>query len=85
MGIKYEVTAKTGSYTDKQGNEKNRYMRLGVVMETKSGLALKIEGIPVNWDGWAYLNEPQEKQAPANAKADRPNENKPAEDDDIPW
>lgn len=63
MAIKYEVTAVTGKYTDKQGNEKNRYTKMGVIMETKNGFALKIEAIPVAWDGWAYLNEPQAKDA----------------------
>lgn len=63
MGIKYEVTAVTGKYTDKQGNEKNRYTKVGVVLETKNGLMLKVESIPVGWDGWAYLNEPREQKA----------------------
>lgn len=63
MGIKYEVTAVTGTYTDNNGNEKKRYTRMGAVLTTKNkGFCLKIEAIPVNWDGWAYLNEPEEKK-----------------------
>jgi hypothetical protein len=61
MGIKYEVTAVTGKYTDRNGNEKNRYTKVGVVLETKNGQMLKVESIPVGWDGWAYLNEPREQ------------------------
>ncbi len=59
MAVKYEVTAVTGKYTDRDGNEKNRYTKLGVILQTKNGFMLKVEAIPVGWDGWAYLNEPR--------------------------
>jgi len=61
MGIKYEVSAKTGEYQDKEGNTKARYIQMGVVIEGPRGLSLKLESIPVNWDGWAYLNTPKPK------------------------
>lgn len=61
MGIKYEVSAKTGEYQDKEGNTKAQYIRMGVVIEGPKGLSLKLESIPVNWDGWAYLNTPKPK------------------------
>lgn len=59
MSKQYEVVAVTGKYTDKEGNEKSRYMNIGVVIQTKNGLMLKMEAAPVGWDGWAYLNEPK--------------------------
>ena len=68
MGIKYEVSAKTGEYQDKEGNTKARYIQMGVVIEGPRGLSLKLESIPVNWDGWAYLNTPKPKEVYA-AKA----------------
>ena len=75
MGVKYEVTAITGKYTDREGKEKNRYAKLGVVMDTKNGPMLKLETIPVGWDGFAYLNEPRTD--------DRPK--KQSNDDDPPF
>ena len=77
MGILYEVVAVTGTYTDKDGKEKKRYTKLGVVMDTKNGPMLKLESVPVGWDGWAYMNEPQ-------AKDERPKA-KPADTDEIPF
>ena len=59
MARKYEVTAVTGKYTDSTGAEKSRYQTLGSVIETKNGLMLKLEAMPIGWDGWAYLNEPK--------------------------
>ena len=70
MSRKFEVTAITGKYTDNQGNEKSRYLNIGAVIETRNGLMLKLEAVPVGWDGWAYRNEPkprdgQQRQQPA--------------------
>ena len=61
----YEVVAVVGKYTNKDGQEKNRYQRLGSVVETKSGLMLKMDLMPITeqgWSGWAYLNEPKPKE-----------------------
>lgn len=62
-----EVSVITGKYTNGQGQEKNRYTRIGSVIETKNGEMLKIDVTPVmegGWSGWAYLNEPREKKVP---------------------
>lgn len=72
MAKKYDVVAIVGKYTDKNGAEKNRYVNMGAVIEGKRGDMLKIESIPVGWDGWAYLNEPKERDAPRPAAAQRP-------------
>lgn len=76
MARKYEVTAVTGKYTDNTGKEKSRYQTLGSVIETKNGLMLKLESVPVGWDGWAYLNDPKprdeqprQQQRPAQAQS----------------
>jgi len=59
----YEVSVISGKYTNKDGQEKNRYQRIGSVIDTKNGLMLKIDCIPVvddGWSGWAYLNKPKD-------------------------
>ena len=74
--VKYELIAKTGTYTNKAGEEKNRWMKCGVVMETARGLSLKLEAVPIGSDGWFILSEPK--------PADKP---KPAQDiqEDAPF
>lgn len=62
MTRKYEVTAITGKYQDRDGNEKSRYQTIGAVIETKNGPMLKLESVPIGWDGWAYLNEPKARE-----------------------
>ena len=60
-----EITVITGQYTNKDGQQKNRYQRIGSVIDTKNGEMLKIDVIPLKdggWDGWAYMNEPREEQ-----------------------
>jgi len=91
MAILYKVAATSGKYTDKDGNEKSRYVDMGVVMETKNGPMLKLEAIPVGWDGWAYLNEPKaEDGKPRQERQARPARTAPKQDDvpfddDIPF
>lgn len=34
---KYDIAVKTGSYTDGQGQQKNRYMNIGAVMQGENG------------------------------------------------
>ena len=64
MAIIYEITVKDGTYQNKQGETKNSYQRIGVVMETKAGLMMKLRSIPIvdgGWNGMAYLNQPRPK------------------------
>lgn len=71
MSVKYEVLASTGKYTDKNGQEKSRWTKCGIVMETKNGgLALKMESMPVGneFNGWFTLAEPRPRdQQPAKS------------------
>lgn len=69
MSKKFDVVAITGKYTNSNGEEKSRYVTIGAVIETSKGLSLKLEAVPVGWDGWAGLYEPKAKDgAPARGK-----------------
>jgi len=70
-----EVRAKTGTDRD----DKPIYRVIGRVLDTKNGPMLKLDSIPLGWDGWAYISDPRPKDAPAPA-ARRPND-----DDDVPF
>lgn len=80
-----EISCIVGQYTNAQGEQKNRYQRIGSVINTKNGEMLKLDVIPLKdggWDGWAYMNDPKPKedyQAPQQRPA-------PSSfpDDDIP-
>ena len=67
MSKKYDVVAITGKYM-KDGAEKNRYVTIGAVIETSKGLSLKLEAVPVGWDGWAGLYEPKAKEGRADSR-----------------
>lgn len=54
----YDIRAKIGEY-EKDGETKSRYATIGAVLETKNGnQMIKVDMIPMDWDGFAYLNEP---------------------------
>jgi hypothetical protein len=63
MPITHNLVAKTGTYTNKNGEEKARWVRCGVAMTTKTGKqSFLIEQLPVNFDGWLNLADLDEKQ-----------------------
>ncbi len=86
MAVMFKVSATTGTYI-KDGQEKKRYADIGVVLETRAGPMLKLETIPVNWDGVAFLNDPNKrsdgKVAPTKQEAGLPSDD--FADDDIPF
>ena len=60
-----EISCIVGTYTNAQGQQKNRYQRIGSVIATKNGEMLKMDVIPLKeggWDGWAYINDPRPKE-----------------------
>lgn len=60
MALRYEVKADAGEYKDAQGVMKRKYIKIGVVIDGKNGgFTLKLESIPVGWNGWAFLSEPE--------------------------
>lgn len=81
--IRYEVKAKNGTYTDKTGQEKVRWHHMGVCFQNDKGqLSLKIDSLPLNWDGWVSLFEPKPKDG------SQPQQAAPAIEqmaDDIPF
>lgn len=81
MAKKFDVVASVGEYTNQQGETKKRFFNMGAAFETDKGLSIKIESIPVGWNGWANLYPPKDtggkpaetqpaKAAPANDDPD---------------
>ena len=73
------IKASIGSYTDKDGKTKNRYRTIGSVIETRAGQMIVIDLLPFNWDGRAFLNDPEPSDNPA------PRGQRPEAEDDIPF
>ena len=69
MAITHDLIAKAGEYTSKDGETKVRWHKCGVAMDTKNGgVALNIESLPVNFDGWLQMRTPLPKDgAPRKA------------------
>lgn len=56
MGVKYEIRAKTG-----EANGKAIYSKIGVVLEGDKGFSMRLNVIPLNWDGFAFFSEPEQR------------------------
>ena len=62
MAIKFDLISKAGEYTNKDGETKVRWHKCGVAIDTKDGgLALNIESLPINFDGWMQMKTPLPK------------------------
>lgn len=60
--VKKEISCIAGKYTNAQGQEKNRYIKIGSIIETRNGEMIKLDVVPLvagGWDGWAYINDPK--------------------------
>lgn len=78
---KYDVCVGTNGKDDK-----TYWNKVGVILQTEKGFRLKMESIPVAWDGWAALFEPKERTA-TPAQAAQPSRTGGIESmtDDIPF
>ena len=77
-----EITVISGTYKNAKGEQKNRYTKIGSIIDTKNGDMLKLDVTPLiegGWNGWANINEPRFKDD-VSAKNDGF-----AKDDDVPF
>ena len=58
-----KLVAVIGKYTDKDGNEKNRYLTVGTLFEGEKGLTVKLDAIPVESKGWFNCYDLDDKKA----------------------
>ena len=65
MAVKYHAKVANGTYTDKNGKEQTSWLTVGKVIEKKNGgFCLKMDAIPVAFDGWIqFFDPPQEDQS----------------------
>jgi hypothetical protein len=69
MSTKLDLIAVVGEYTDAQGNTKKRFSKVGTLWDKGQGISLKIDHIPVNWDGWLSAKPPLEPRVTPQQKA----------------
>lgn len=70
MSTKLDLIAVVGEYTDAQGNNKKRFSKIGTLWDKgQQGISLKIDNIPVSWDGWLSARPPLEPRAPQRQAA----------------
>ena len=84
----HDLLVKTGTYTDRDGAQKNRWIKIGSRFQRDDGSeAIKLECMPVGipeWNGWVSVFPVKEKGAapPPSQPAAKP---EAAWDDDIPF
>lgn len=73
-------------YTDKDGNKKTSWLRCGTLLEHDGKTKVKLEALPINFNGWLQAFEPRTKDAKPKKEAAKPKKGEVADpDDDIPF
>lgn len=83
--VKYDCVCVVGTYKDANGEEKARFKQVGVVLQTQNGFVVKMDTIPVNFDGTIFLKTPKPKdnQQPRTPPPPPPTSNYGAPNDDL--
>jgi hypothetical protein len=78
MATKWLAKVANGTYTDKAGQEKTSWLTIGKVIEKQNGgLTLKLDCVPVAFDGWVQFFDPPKD----DEKTQRQTKQQPLEDD----
>lgn len=90
MGMKphKRAVAVTGSYTDRQGNEKKRYTNVGTLFQyDDGGFALKLDSVPVGdgWNGFISFYDIEERGSAGATTAQGARLTGAEMDDEIPF
>jgi hypothetical protein len=87
-----EIKVIVGNYTDKDGNQKNKYLTIGSIIDTVKGPMIKLDSLPImkgSWDGWAYMSDPKPRDDGGvpnpHPQAKRPAANFDNMNDDFPF
>lgn len=90
MKVTHDAVYAGEKYTDRDGNEKTRYVNIGKLFTRDDGsLTAKLDAVPVGFTGWINFYEPKEKDG--EQKSERPkrtgggNARGGQPDDDIPF
>lgn len=76
----HDVVYAGEKYTDREGNEKTRYINVGAAFTRDDGsMTLKLESVPVNFTGWLNLYEPRAEGGERPQRGQRPQRQAPAD------
>lgn len=79
--VKYNVVAKVGEYTNRDGETKPQWHKCGVIIQTDKGFSMKLDAVPISGDGWFKLFEPRENENQSSGSKSSGDDF----DDDIPF
>lgn len=71
MKVTHDAVYAGEKYTDREGNEKTRFINVGKLFTRDDGsLTLKLDSVPVGFNGWINFYEPKDKEG--DGKTERP-------------
>ena len=76
-----------GEYTNAEGEEKTRWLRIGVLFQKDKRYVIKLDSIPIGlseWEGWVQVFAEREDEGGGGRKAP-PKKTHDFDDDEIPF
>ena len=87
-----DIMCPTGKYTTQDGQEKNRWLKCGIMLQTDNGFRIKMEAMPVgvaDFEGWFSVFDKKNDQPNQKASGGQAQQqgfrNAPAEESDVPF
>lgn len=77
-----KLVVASGKYTV-NGEEKTRWIEIGRVLKAPTGFKIKLDTIPLEWNGWAEMVDIERKDAAAKPAAKKVQS--VVADDDLPF
>lgn len=81
----YDAVCTVGEYTNSKGEKKPKYITVGAVLESDKGMSLKLESMPVGFNGWINFYQPKPKEEKEQREKQSAKSSFSNMDDDIPF
>lgn len=81
-----DLIAIVGEYKNSAGETKKRFVKVGSLFNSDKGQSIKIDAVPVGFDGWLSVKEPYEAgEKPARQSSAPTRRGNDLGDDGIPF
>jgi hypothetical protein len=80
-----DLIAIVGEYKNSAGETKKRFVKVGSLFNSDKGQSIKIDAVPVGFDGWLSVKEPYEDGQKPARQSSQPTRRGNDGDNDIPF
>lgn len=80
-----DLIAVVGEYKNSAGETKKRFVKVGSLFNSDKGQSIKIDAVPIGFDGWLSVKEPYENGEKPARQSSSPTRKSADLDMDVPF